>query len=458
MDRSDFIESRNDVINNIKTLYSYLNGEKGTSYQSWAIDRMKLGANFVVEIIEKHIYFSPSRFTGYKDNNKKKHEASYRDGRDTDKIFKRHYKLITDERINNLFQEHISQYGLSTAPKKFWIPIDMAIEDILNYKTVNTSTNQYTQQNMFISEATKILRNKKNIILQGAPGTGKTYNTAAIALSILGITDLDLTDHNAVMERYNTLLDDQIFFTSFHQSLDYEDFVEGLKPHIQTDNEGKSFGVTYEAEDGIFKRACRAVQIADKPVVLIIDEINRGNVSKIFGELITLLEADKRDKGEHPINVTLPYSKTLFSVPSNLYIIGTMNTTDRSTGNLDYALRRRFAFITLKSNADVIEKYYDSLKRQDLKDIATSLFNDIKAFIENPQHLYGELDIDDLMIGHSYFMAKDTETLRAKIIYEVIPLINEYINDGILAVKTDEKKRVFESWRNLKTQNNDMPA
>lgn len=118
MDRSDFIESRNDVINNIKTLYSYLNGEKGTSYQSWAIDRMKLGANFVVEIIEKHIYFSPSRFTGYKDNNKKKHEASYRDGRDTDKIFKRHYKLITDERINNLFQEHISQYGLSTAPQK----------------------------------------------------------------------------------------------------------------------------------------------------------------------------------------------------------------------------------------------------------------------------------------------------------------------------------------------------
>lgn len=560
MDRSDFIESRNDVINNIKTLYSYLNGEKGTSYQNWAMDRMKLGANFVVEVIDNHLYFSPSRFTGYKDNSKEQHEINYGDGLDTDKIFKRYYKLVTDERINNLFQEHISQYGLSTAPKKFWIPNNMTIEDILNYKTVNTSTNQYTQQNMFISEATQILRNKKNIILQGAPGTGKTYNTAAIALSILGITDIDLTDHNAVMERYNTLLDDQIFFTTFHQSLDYEDFVEGLKPHIQTDNEGKSFGVTYEAEDGIFKRACRAVQTdktkditeciddyiqsikgynnrktiptitgnsslyvwwkegnstistrsinstcpkkedytpsplniekiklqatgkgsennwqqyaqafieavkkeytpkADKPVVLIIDEINRGNVSKIFGELITLLEADKRDKGEHPINVTLPYSKTLFSVPSNLYIIGTMNTTDRSTGNLDYALRRRFAFITLKSNADIIEKYYDSLKRQDLKDIATSLFNDIKAFIENPQHLYGELDIDDLMIGHSYFMAKDTETLRAKIIYEVIPLINEYINDGILAVKTDEKKRVFESWRNLKTQNNDMPA
>ena len=160
-----------------------------------------------------------------------------------------------------------------------------------------------------------------------------------------------------------------------------------------------------------------------KNYVLIIDEINRGNVSKIFGELITLLESDKRvgENTIHPITVKLPYSKNFddeetddFVVPSNLYLIGTMNTTDRSTGTLDYALRRRFAFVTLKSNVSVVEKHYDALG-------------------------------DD----HSYFMAKNEKELSAKVEYEVLPLITEYINDGILNVKNDEKKKAFDAWKNL---------
>ena len=410
---------------------------------------------------------------------------------------------------------------------------------------------QYNKKNMFISNIAKLLLSKRNIILQGAPGTGKTYNTAAIALKALGITDTDLTDHTAVMERYNSLRGDQIFFTTFHQSLDYEDFVEGLKPHVQTDENGNSIGVTYEPEDGIFKRACNAVQtdqskdiveciddylqkikgyenkreiptvsgksslfvwwkegnstissrstsstcsrgeeytpspmniekvklqalgkgcennwqayaqafinavkeeygaIADKRVVLIIDEINRGNVSKIFGELITLLEADKRSQGAHPIKVMLPYTKAEFEVPSNLYIIGTMNTTDRSTGTLDYALRRRFAFVTLKADESIIEKYYNEAGNRELGDIAVALFKDIRKFIENPKHLCGDMSIDDLMIGHSFFMAEDKEELLAKVEYEIIPLINEYINDGILAVKNTQKESAFDSWLHL---------
>lgn len=403
----------------------------------------------------------------------------------------------------------------------------------------------------FFEKTAKLLQSKHNIILQGAPGTGKTYNTAAIALKALDITDVDLTNHKAVMERYDELLGKQIFFTTFHQSLDYEDFVEGLKPHVQTDNKGNSIGVTYEPEDGIFKRACNAAQTdqskdivkciddylqkikgfenkreiptvsgksalyvwwsegnntistrsvlsqstkgdqytpsplniekvkmqalgdgeennwrqyaqafinavkreyfttTNKPVVLIIDEINRGNVSKIFGELITLLESDKRSQGYHPIKVMLPYTKAEFGVPSNLYIIGTMNTTDRSTGTLDYAIRRRFAFVTLQSDRSIIEKHYDELKDEELKDKAVALFDDIKKFIENPKHLCGDMSIDDLMIGHSYFMAEDEEELKDKVEYEIVPLIKEYINDGILNVKNEEKKTVFDSWYSL---------
>ncbi len=438
-------------------------------------------------------------------------------------------------------------------------PLFEIYQDVFRLKNEMTSQQRLKKKDMeSINEIVEILKYKHNIILQGAPGTGKTYNTAAIALSVLGITDIDLTDHEQVMERYASLQDNQIFFTTFHQSLDYEDFVEGLKPHVQTDGAGQSIGVTYEPEDGIFKRACSAVQMdetkdiieciddylqtikgfenrkeiptitgnsslyvwwkegnttissrstksvckkkddyspsplnidkvklqatgkgcennwqqyaqafiaavkdtykakADKPVVLILDEINRGNISKIFGELITLLEADKREDGSHPIKVILPYSKTLFSVPSNLYIIGTMNTTDRSTGSLDYALRRRFAFVTLKSNVGVIEKYYENIQNQELKSIAINLFKDIKAFIENPQHLASELDIDDLMVGHSFFIASTEQELVYKIKYEVIPLINEYVNDGILNVKVGEKKKAFHAWECLETVENEI--
>ena len=685
MDRFDFIETRDDVIRNIKTLYHYLSDENDDDTYQWASSIFKNGRIYVIEIIDSHICFSPSRFVGYKDNTKDKHQENHGDGNQTNDVLKNYYQKVQDDRLDIVFQKELSRYHLSSGEKKYWIPNDFTVEDILKYdnntkmsmnskhdkywhiqmhlpdgkggmeidskqmllekepvigtgewedkqcvdfkpiakgnivlvrkgseaialceiigdnfideeltekyynlnfrkvrilgwaehykqprpslfsqgsfKSCSPSTEQYKyiddwlkyiQSHSFIGNCSKLLKEKKNIILQGAPGTGKTYNTAAIALKTLGVTDIDLTDHKAVMKRYDSLLGDQIFFTTFHQSLDYEDFVEGLKPHVQTDTDGNSIGVTYEPEDGIFKRACNAVQTdqskdiveciddylqkikgyqnkreiptvtgrsslyvwwkegnstvscrstnstssrgeeytpsplniekiklqaqgkgvennwqqyaqafieavkkefhatTNKPVVLIIDEINRGNVSKIFGELITLLESDKRLNGNHPIKVMLPYSKNeVFGVPSNLYIIGTMNTTDRSTGTLDYALRRRFAFITLKSQDSVIKKFYSDTDNEELGTIALELFEDIKRFIENPKHLCGDMSIDDLMVGHSYFMAESKDELHDKVEYEILPLINEYINDGILNVKNDEKKMAFNSWLSL---------
>jgi 5-methylcytosine-specific restriction protein B len=178
--------------------------------------------------------------------------------------------------------------------------------------------------------------------------------------------------------------------------------------------------------------------------VLIIDEINRGNVARIFGELISLLEADKRNDAAHPLTVTLPYSKEEFSVPGEVYIIGTMNTTDRSAGTLDYAVRRRFAFVTLKSDREAVRRANaDSA----LGEKAVAVFDDVLKFIK--EHNAGDLDIEDLMVGHSYFMAPDEDGLKLKIEYEVLPLIREYAKDGLLAVASDELERCDAAWREL---------
>ena len=169
------------------------------------------------------------------------------------------------------------------------------------------------------------------------------------------------------------------------------------------------------------------------PFLLIIDEINRGNISKIFGELITLLEADKRIGEENELTVTLPYSQETFGVPSNLYIIGTMNTADRSVGYIDYAIRRRFAFITLKADRNVIENYYTD---NDLKQKALAYFDQADALMK----VSSEYEKDDLMIGHSYFLAKSEEELQNKMVYEVRPLLLEYFNDGLLAFRKDDEE------------------
>ena len=175
------------------------------------------------------------------------------------------------------------------------------------------------------------------------------------------------------------------------------------------------------------------------PFVLIIDEINRGNVSKIFGELITLLEADKRLGAENEVTVTLPYSGDSFGVPSNLYIIGTMNTADRSVGYIDYAVRRRFAFFTIKASRKAIENYYGD--NDELCDMALDYFDEVSALFDNVSN---EFDKDDVMVGHSYFMAENKDELDLKMEYEVRPLLLEYVRDGVLNIRkdSDEYKKI----------------
>lgn len=271
----------------------------------------------------------------------------------------------------------------------------------------------------------RLLSLKKQIVLQGAPGTGKTYTTAQLALAMTGADDIDCADHDAVMRRYAELqAAGRIEFVTFHLSMDYEDFVEGIRPELQ------GTAVAYRMESGIFRRICRAAA-ADplRNYVLIIDEINRGNVSKIFGELISLLEADKRTDGAHPLTVRLPYSKEPFGVPGNLYVIGTMNTTDRSTGSLDYALRRRFAFVTVRARRSVVEEHYRRIGKPALGQTACERFGQVKTFL---QSCAADMDIDDLMVGHSYFMAPDEEAFEQKWEYEVLPLLDEYYKDGII--------------------------
>lgn len=323
------------------------------------------------------------------------------------------------------------------------VKIDKNKKEISDYITDIKNINEFIKQNKFkfknyrvidrfniggvmIDEIINIIKQKKQIILQGAPGTGKTYSSSEIAVKL--IDGNAPSDRAELMKRYKELVDkEQIFFTTFHQSMDYEEFVEGIKPKTINGN------ITYELEDGIFKKACKSAE--NNKVVLIIDEINRGNISKIFGELITLLEVDKRKDRENEIEVILPYSKEKFSVPDNLYIIGTMNTADRSIGYIDYALRRRFAFIPIKADKSAIEKYYNDNKNSDCKDKAINLFDKIKNLID--KNINKEFEADDIMIGHSYFMAQNFEELQNKLEYEIKPLLLEYFKDGILKSNKD---------------------
>ena len=346
-----------------------------------------------------------------------------------------------------------------------------------------------------------------NQILFGAPGTGKTYHTKKMAVEI--INGKKARTREEINKEYEELIEaGQIVFTTFHQSLSYEDFIEGIKPETIDGN------VTYEVKDGIFKSICKNAfskeitsdnfevvyqklldeidnsvdnklvletlvhakeftiyknsknnirfhsntekaneavikkevlehylktgevldwapytksvanyiiekynyiqneAIEPKKHVLIIDEINRGNVSAIFGELITLLEEDKRKGNPEHIEVKLPYSGKDFSVPNNVYIIGTMNTADRSVEALDTALRRRFSFVEMQPKPDILSK----VGEVDLRKLLKTINQRIEVLIDK-----------DHQIGHSYFIGiQNIDDLKRTFKDKIIPLLEEY--------------------------------
>lgn len=504
-------------------------------------------------------------------------ESEY-DYDETDNGFRNRRKVSWKQKGNWDSPVSLPQKTLTLKDEKFR---DM----IMN--TINSSGAAHLRED---DAVTTLLLKKKQIILQGAPGTGKTYRTVDLAVSICNPEFREFDNRDALMEEYNRLKGEGLIcFTTFHQSMDYEEFVEGLKPV------SGSGGVSFELRAGLFKEICdrallntislskniyaelefddlydmfislkekkletktgkriefepnnntnlrfrylqsnnrwsrnivskdrlrelylkfntpasianikniddeiraaiggcdasaywavlkyivehksaeekECVEIESLPVreqesvvqafltspkesrstnanannhVLIIDEINRGNISKILGELITLLEADKRIGEINELTAKLPYSQKVFGVPSNLYIIGTMNTADRSVGYIDYAIRRRFAFVPLLADPLVIQAYYEN--DEELKNVSLKLFGDVKSIIDN---INPEFGADDLMIGHSYFMAGSVEELEQKLTYEIKPLLREYANDGIVNLSRNENGK-YERIENL---------
>ena len=488
----------------------------------------------------------------------------------------------------------------------FWCMKDYMKEKL--DKKMTTETNN-SSKGIWYDDVVRIWERRKNIVLYGAPGTGKTYDVPELAVRLCDPSFMAAEpSREEIVSRYNQLkTEKRIAFTTFHQSLDYEDWIEGLRPVVN-----KNSQVTYKIVSGIFKKLCEEaerpvvkdkqvgisdnavvwkVSLAgtgdnnvrrecmennhirigwdgygpvisdetdwsvyngegkqildayinkmkigdivmscyssqtidaigvivgeyefeekfpnykrvrrvnwlvkninenivemndgktmtlgtvyrlnsitldnvksilekydtsskmeenDKAYVMVIDELNRGNVSKVFGELITLLEADKRKGRINAESVVLPYSKKGFHIPNNVYLIATMNTADRSLGSLDYAIRRRFAFIAEKPFGLEVEGFDEDLFEK-VSRLFVKNFDEYKESgwdqtmkLEPADTLSDEYKPEDVWIGHSYFLMQDEEgedNTSNRLLYEIIPLLEEYVRDGVLTAETQD--------------------
>ena len=281
-----------------------------------------------------------------------------------------------------------------------------------------------------------------NTILYGPPGTGKTYNTIFYSVGIIekdkSVFKGNNNDENIFKKFKECKNKNLIKFITFHQSYGYEDFIEGIRPDL--DNESKD--LKYIIHSGIFKDICnKAKNDKENNYVLIIDEINRGNISKIFGELISLIEPSKREGESEELEVILPYSKENLTIPKNLYIIGTMNTADRSIALLDIALRRRFNFIEIMPQYDILKN--KKIENIEL-DLLLSTINKRIEFLLDREHT----------IGHSYFLNINTfEDLVQVFKNSIMPLLQEYFYDDFEKIKTIFSNNGFIISKNISLNN-----
>ena len=358
------------------------------------------------ELIMKTIFVNKTHGMVYKDNNELHAEWD---------------KLIEADEQNNLSIE-------SDASDKNTIEnIDLSEERKLNFKNcldINRKPRKDAVHPM-------------NFIVYGAPGTGKTYSMVEYALSIIDNIEIEEftknnKDRKINIYRYKELVKSgQIVFTTFHQNYGYEEFIQGLR--IDKDRGNLSFSVV----NGIFKTISdRALNDTEnKNYIIIIDEINRANISKVFGELITLIEEDKRWGEINETSATLQ-SGEIFAVPNNLYIIGTMNSADKSISLIDAALRRRFKFIEQRPDASLVPE-----------GILRDIFNNIN------ENLVKELDSTDLLVGHSYFMNKTEKDLCDILNNNIIPLLYEYFYDNRKKVESLLKDTINKSGAKIEIYN-----
>lgn len=282
-------------------------------------------------------------------------------------------------------------------------------EDLKIVKSKGYSKNDFLSE-VFMTEEeynelSGLLLNKKNIILQGPPGVGKTFSAKRLAYSLMRQID-----------------ENRIEFIQFHQNYSYEDFIMGYKP--------KEDG-SFELKEGVFYKFCKkAENDPERDYYFIIDEINRGNISKIFGELLMLIEKDYRAPKAY---VRLAYNDERFSVPSNLYIIGMMNTADRSLAMIDYALRRRFGFYDMTPGFETegFQNFIAAVDKKNGDDVFENLISEVKYLNTEIKKSLGE----GFCIGHSYFYSDDVDScsiawMKSVVKYDIVPLLKEYWFDN----------------------------